>query len=129
MRCFVTGAAGFIGSNLVDRLLASGHSRVGHDNFSTGQRRFLEEASKSPQFRLVEADLLNTDALRSAIAGRDMVFHLAANDDVRVCTHHAFKDIEHNTIPTYNVLDAIRANGIKTLAFSSTASVYGEATV
>ena len=56
MRCFVTGAAGFIGSSLVDRLLAFGHSVVGYDNFSTGQRRFLEDASKSPQFRLVEAD-------------------------------------------------------------------------
>ena len=68
MRCFVTGAAGFIGSSLVDRLLAAGHSVVGYDNFSTGQRRFLEGASQSPQFGLVEADLLNTDALRSAFA-------------------------------------------------------------
>src|SRR5712672_1172663 len=129
MRCFVTGAAGFIGSSLVDRLLASGHSVVGYDNFSTGQRRFLEDASKSPQFRLVAADLLNTDALRSTIAGSDMVFHLAANADVRFGTHHPFKDIEQNTIATYNVLEAMRANGIKTIAFSSTGSVYGEATV
>src|SRR5712691_6814734 len=129
MRCFVTGAAGFIGSSLVDRLLASGHSVVGYDNFSTGQRRFLEDASKSPQFRLVEADLLNTDALRSAVAGSDMVFHLAANADVRFGTHHPFKDIEQNTIATYKVLEAMRANGIKRIAFSSTGSVYGEATV
>src|SRR5258706_10967045 len=129
MRCFVTGAAGFIGSSLVDRLLASGHSVVGYDNFSTGQRRFLEDASKSPQFRLVEADLLNTDALRSAVAGSDMVFHLAANADVRFGTHHPFKDIEENTIATFNVLEAMRANGIKRIAFSSTGSVYGEAAV
>src|ERR1700681_1989836 len=129
MRAFVTGAAGFIGSSLVDRLLAAGHSVVGYDNFSTGQRRFLEDASRSPQFRLVEADLLNTDALRSAVAGSDMVFHLAANADVRFGTHHPFKDIEQNTIATYNVLEAMRANGIKRIAFSSTGSVYGEATV
>src|ERR1700686_157693 len=129
MQAFVTGAAGFIGSSLVDRLLASGHRVVGYDNFSTGQRRFLEGASQSPQFRLVEADLLNTDALRSAIAGSDMVFHLAANADVRVGTHHPFKDIEQNTIATYNLLEAMRANGIKRVAFSSTGSVYGEATV
>src|SRR6202166_4734864 len=127
MRCFVTGAAGFIGSSLVDRLLAAGHSVVGYDNFSTGQRRFLEDASKSPQFRLVEADLLNTDALRSAVAGSDMVFHLAANADVRFGTHHPFKDIEQNTLATFNVLEAMRANGIKRIAFSSTGSVYGEA--
>src|SRR6195256_4448711 len=129
MHAFVTGAAGFIGSNLVDRLVAAGHSVVGYDNFSTGQRRFLEDASKSPQFRLVEADLLNTDALRSAVAGSDMVFHLAANADVRFGTHHPFKDIEQNTIATYNVLEAMRANGIRKIAFSSTGSVYGEATV
>ena len=112
MQAFVTGAAGFIGSSLVDRLLAFGHSVVGYDNFSTGQRRFLEDASKSPQFRLVEADLLNTNALRSAVAGNDIVFHLAANADVRFGTHHPFKDIEQNTIATYNVLEAMRANGI-----------------
>src|SRR6202051_1472177 len=129
MRCFVTGAAGFIGSNLVDRLLVAGYNVVGYDNFSTGQRRFLEGASQSPQFRLVEADLLNTDALRSAVTGSDMVFHLAANADVRFGTHHPFKDIEQNTIATYNVLEAMRANGIKRIAFSSTGSVYGEATV
>src|SRR5712671_2964394 len=129
MRCFVTGAAGFIGSSLVDRLLASGHNVVGYDNFSTGQRRFLERASKSAHFELVEADLLNTEALRSAIAGSDMVFHLAANADVRFGTHHPFKDIEQNTIATYNVLEAMRTNGIKRIAFSSTGSVYGEATV
>src|SRR6266849_1757 len=129
MRCFVTGAAGFIGSNLVDRLLAAGHNVVGYDNFSTGQRRFLEDASTSSQFRLVEADLLNIVALRSAVAGSNTVFHLAANADVRFGTHHPFKDIEQNTIATYNVLEAMRANGIKRIAFSSTGSVYGEATV
>src|SRR3984893_4220361 len=129
MQTFVTGAAGFIGSSLVDRLLTAGPSVVGYDNFSTGQRRFLERASKSSQFKLVEADLLNTEALRAAITGSDMVFHFAANADVRFGTHHPFKDIEQNTIATYSVLEARRANGIKRIAFSSTGSVYGEATV
>lgn len=129
MRAFVTGAAGFIGSSLVDRLLATGHDVVGYDNFSTGQRRFLEDALKSSRFKLVEADLLDTATLRSAVAGSDMVFHIAANADVRFGTHHPFKDIEQNTIATYNVLEAMRANGLKRIAFSSTGSVYGEATV
>jgi UDP-glucose 4-epimerase len=129
MKCFVTGAAGFIGSNLVDRLLAIGHDVTGYDNFSTGQRRFLEGALKSQAFRLVEADLLNPEALKSAITGCDIVFHLAANADVRFGTDHPFKDIEQNTIATYNVLEAMRANGIKRIAFSSTGSVYGEASV
>jgi UDP-glucose 4-epimerase len=129
MKCFVTGAAGFIGSNLVDRLLSTGHTVIGYDNFSTGRRQFLEGALKSQAFHLVEADLLDMDALKSAIAGCDMVFHLAANADVRFGTHHPFKDIEQNTIATYNVLEAMRSNGIKRIAFSSTGSVYGEASV
>jgi UDP-glucose 4-epimerase len=129
MQIFVTGAAGFIGSSLVDRLLTTGQSVVGYDNFSTGQRRFLERASKSSKFHLVEADLLNAEALRAAITGSEIVFHFAANADVRFGTHHPFKDIEQNTIATYNVLEAMRANGIKRIAFPSTGSVYGEATV
>lgn len=129
MRAFVTGAAGFIGSNLVDHLLAGGHTVVGYDNFSTGQRRFIEGALRSPKFNLIEADLLDTKPLGAAIAGSDMVFHLAANADVRFGTHHPFKDLEQNTIATYNVLEAMRANDVRRIVFSSTGSVYGEATV
>jgi UDP-glucose 4-epimerase len=126
---FVTGAAGFIGSNLVDHLLASGKTVVGYDNFSTGLRRFLTDASGHPNFRLVEGDLLDLDALTSAMRGADTVFHLAANADVRFGLDHPRRDLEQNTIATYNVLEAMRANGAKTIAFSSTGSVYGEAPV
>ncbi|MCK1737097.1 NAD-dependent epimerase/dehydratase family protein [Bradyrhizobium sp. 138] len=129
MRAFVTGASGFIGSNLVDRLLAAGHSVVGYDNFVTGQSRFLKGALMSANFKLIEGDLLNNDVLRTSIAGCDMVFHLAANADVRFGTHHPFKDIEQNLIATFNVLEAMRVHGIKRIAFSSTGSVYGEAKV
>ena len=125
----VTGCAGFIGSNLVDRLLLLGHKVVGIDNFSTGQRRFLEGALGHPEFRLVEADLLDLPALTAAMEGGDCVFHLAANADVRFGTEHPRRDLEQNTIATFNVLEAMRANGIKRIAFSSTGSVYGEATV
>ena len=83
MTAIVTGAAGFIGSNLVDRLLADGQKVVGVDNFSSGQRRFLEGALKSPDFTLHECDLLDLDALKGAVAGGEIVFHLAANADVR----------------------------------------------
>lgn len=129
MLAFVTGAAGFIGSNLVDHLLAAGHTVVGYDNFSTGQRHFIEGALRSPKFKLIEADLLDTKSLVAAIAGSEMVFHLAANADVRFGTHHPFKDLEQNTIATYNVLEAMRANDARRIVFSSTGSVYGEATV
>jgi UDP-glucose 4-epimerase len=129
MKVLLTGAAGFIGSNLTDRLLNDGHEVVGFDNFSTGQRRFLQAALASPRFRLVEGDLLDLDALTTAMSDVEIIFHLAANADVRFGTHHPFKDIEQNTIATYNVLEAMRANGIKRIAFPSTGSVYGEATV
>jgi UDP-glucose 4-epimerase len=122
----VTGCAGFIGSNLVDRLLADGHQVTGIDNFSTGQRRFLDGALAHPSFRLVEIDLLNLVALKQAFTGGEVVFHLSANADVRFGTEHPRRDLEQNTIATYNVLEAMRANGVKKIAFSSTGSVYGE---
>jgi UDP-glucose 4-epimerase len=128
-RFLVTGCAGFIGSNLVDRLLASGREVVGVDDFSTGQRRFSAAALTNPRFRLIEADLLDLPALTAALDGADFVFHLAANADVRFGTEHPRRDLEQNTIATYNVLEAMRANGIGRIAFSSTGSVYGEPNV
>jgi UDP-glucose 4-epimerase len=124
---FVTGAAGFIGSTLVDRLLAEGVRVTGWDDFSTGRRRFLEGALAHPGFRLVEGDNLDLPSLSRALAGSDVVFHLAANADVRFGTEHPRKDLEQNTIATFNVLEAMRANKVPRLAFSSTGSVYGEA--
>jgi UDP-glucose 4-epimerase len=129
MRCFVTGAAGFIGSNLVDRLLRDGHTVVGYDNLSTGQERFLEEARRSASFQLVRGDLLDADGLGRALNGSDIVFHLAANADVRFGTLHTGRDLEQNTVGTYRVLEAMRQNGVRRVAFSSTGSVYGEPTV
>ena len=128
-KIFVTGAAGFIGSSLVDRLLAEGKSVVGWDNFSTGLRPFVAEALRSPAYRLIEGDNLDLPALTKAMAGCDFVFHLAANADVRFGTDHPGKDLQQNTLATYHVLEAMRANGIKRLGFSSTGSVYGETPV
>lgn len=126
---FVTGAAGFIGSSLVDRLLQNGHVVVGYDNLSTGQAEFLRDAGQNDHFKLVQDDVLNLPALTKAMEGADFVFHLAANADVRFGTEHPRKDLEQNTIATYNVLEAMRANKVKKIAFSSTGSVYGEAKV
>ncbi|TAK86054.1 MAG: NAD-dependent epimerase/dehydratase family protein [Betaproteobacteria bacterium] len=125
-RVFVTGSAGFIGSNLVDRLLADGYEVVGYDNFSTGQPAFMQAALQSGRFTLVEGDVLELSLLSQAMAGSERVFHLAANADVRFGTQHPGKDLEQNTIATYNVLEAMRKNGIRRIAFSSTGSVYGE---
>jgi UDP-glucose 4-epimerase len=128
-KVFITGAAGFIGSNLVDRLLSDGKRVVGWDNFSTGQAEFLQSARTNPGFKLVEGDCLDLSALTRAMAGCDFVFHLAANADVRFGLDHPHKDFQQNAVATFNVLEAMRANGIKQIAFSSTGSVYGEADI
>jgi UDP-glucose 4-epimerase len=126
MKFFVTGGAGFIGSSLADRLLADGNSVVAYDNFSTGQDRFLEDALRFPAFRLVRGDVLDLEHMAKSMEGAEFVFHLAANADVRFGTDHPRRDLEQNTIATFNVLEAMRANGIRRVAFSSTGSVYGE---
>lgn len=127
MRAFVTGGAGFIGSTVVDRLLADGHEVVAYDNFSTGQERFLDAAGGHASFRLVRGDTLDLPALGAAMEGCDTVFHFAANADVRFGTEHPRRDLEQNTIATFNVLEAMRTTGARRIAFSSTGSVYGEA--
>lgn len=129
MHAFVTGAAGFIASNLVDALLASGATVVGWDNLSTGCERNLEHALKSDCFRLVRGDNLDLPAMTAAMAGADIVFHLAANADVRFGLCHPGRDLQQNTIATYHVLEAVRACNIRRLVFTSTGSVYGEAAV
>jgi UDP-glucose 4-epimerase len=129
MKAFVTGGAGFIGSSLVDRLLERGDEVVAYDNLSTGIDEFLAEARKSSKFSFVQDDVLEKTAMTGAMSGTDIVFHLAANADVRFGTEHPSRDLEQNTIATYNVLEAMRANNIKKIVFSSTGSVYGEASV
>jgi UDP-glucose 4-epimerase len=125
---FVTGGAGFIGSHLVDRLLARGCAVTVYDNFSTGTERFLEQAVRSSSCRVVRGDVLNADTLTEAMrqSKADVVFHLAANADVRFGTEHPKRDLEQNTIATFTVLEAMRAAGIRRVAFSSTGSIYGE---
>jgi UDP-glucose 4-epimerase len=126
---FITGAAGFIGSHLTERLLAEGEAVVGYDNFSTGREEFLAAAMRRPHFRLVRGDILDEKALAAAMEGCARVVHLAANADVRFGLEHPGRDLEQNTIGTFRVLEAMRARGIRELGFASSGSVYGEATV
>src|SRR6266478_3746295 len=128
-KIFVTGAAGFIGSTLTERLLAEDNQVVGWDNLSTGQLDFLAAAGQESNFKLERGDNLDLPGLTKAMAGCNMVFHLAANADVRFGLEHPNKDLHQNTLATFNVLEAMRANAVKKLAFASTGSIYGEATV
>jgi UDP-glucose 4-epimerase len=125
-RVCITGGAGFIGSSLADRLLTQGIEVVLLDDFRTGRREFLAEALGRSGVRLVEGDVLDRVTLEDAIRGCDWVFHLQANADVRWGLEHPRHDLEQNTIATSNVLEAMRANGVKRIAFSSTGSIYGE---
>ncbi len=126
MRYFITGGAGFIGSTLADRLLESGSKVVVYDNFITGFEKFLEDAQKLPNFTLVRGDVLDPEQLTQSIEKDDLVFHFAANADVRFGTLHPKKDLDFNTIATFNVLEAMRSKGANRIAFSSTGSIYGE---
>jgi UDP-glucose 4-epimerase len=127
---FITGGAGFIGSNLADRLaLDERNNVIIYDNFSSGLEEFLVNLKGKPNVKIVNGDLLNKSDLQEAMTGADFVFHLAANADVRFGTEHPERDLEQNTIGTFHVLEAMRLNGVKQIAFSSTGSVYGEAEV
>lgn len=126
-RVVVTGAAGFIGSTLVDSLLNQGIKVLGIDNFNTGRIEFLKDAFNDPKFTLLREDLFCGADLSNVFIGMDAIFHLAGNADVRFGSNHPTRDLEQNTIATHRVLEAARVAGVKKFIFSSTGSVYGEA--
>ena len=120
---FVTGGAGFIGSHVVDALIERAARVVVYDNLVTGREEFLP---KVPQLSFVSGDVMDLTRLQSAMAGSDFVFHFQANADVRGGKEHTRVDLEQNTIATWNVLEAMRLNSVKAIAFASSAAVYGE---
>jgi UDP-glucose 4-epimerase len=128
-RACITGGAGFIGSNLAGRLADLGVEVVILDDFRSGRREFVAELLTRPCARLVEGDALDRTVLEDALDGCDWVFHLQANADVRRGLEHPRRDLEQNTIATANVLEAMRARGVRRIVFSSTGSVYGEPAV
>lgn len=126
MRFFVTGGAGFIGSHLVDRLIAEGEVVV-FDNLTSGKREFLSQHRCNPRLEFVRGDLLDLNRLEKALTGCDFVFHLAANPDIRVSSiERPDTDLKQGTIATFNVLEAMRRADVGKIAFSSSSVVYGE---
>lgn len=116
-KIFVTGGAGFVGSHLVNRLIASGH------NVRVYDKRVLPTFGNAGH---LQGDLLDAPALTRAMRSYEMVYHLAANADVRHGPDYSMRDTEQNLVATQNVLEAMRANDIHAIAFTSSASVYGE---
>lgn len=129
-RVLVTGAAGFIGSHLTDRLLDLGREVVGFDNLSSGDRANLTRALADPSFRFYEGDLLDADATGRMLGQCDLVFHLAADPEVRAGEEDPGSHFRQNLLATFNLLEAMRKRGARTrLVFASTSTVYGEASV
>lgn len=127
MRALVTGGAGFIGSHLIDRLVARGDHVVVLDNLSSGHRSFLQTHLDSGAVTLVEGDLCNhEDVTRAMSLDIECVFHLAANPDIRLGTRVTDTDLNQGTVATYNVLEAMRLAGVTKIAFASSSVVYGE---
>ncbi len=124
-KIMITGAAGFIGSHLVDSLVKDNFV-LGYDNLSSGKREFLEHLEDEDNFELIISDIFDEETLDKEMKRCDMVFHLAANPDVRVGAHDTFVHLEQNIIATYKVLEAMRNNGVKEIVFTSTSTVYGE---
>jgi UDP-glucose 4-epimerase len=130
LRAIVTGAAGLLAAILSTACSRKAtHRVVGFDNFSTAQAEFLAGATASPVLWPERCDLLDKTAITGAIEGCDFVFHMPANADVRFGLKHPRKDLEQNTIATWNALEAMRATGVRRIILSSTGSVYGESRV
>jgi len=125
-RVFVTGGAGFIGSHVADILMRQGYETRVYDNLSNGHQEFIQEHIGRPGFDFVRADLGDTDRLTEAMAGHDLVWHLAANTDIIGGAEQPRRDLHDCVIGTFNVLEAMRKNGIQHVLFSSTGAVYGE---
>ena len=130
MQYFVTGGAGFIGSNCVKWLLKAPENRITvYDNFSTGKREFLADLENDPRLTVIEGDLLDFEKLKTSIVGMEFVLHFAANADVRSGVTQTDNDLKQGVQATFNLLEAMRLNGINKLAFTSSSTVYGEARV
>ena len=128
MRILITGGAGFIGSTLTDWALKKNHEVLAFDDLSTGLEFFLKDAKQNKNFKLVVGDIRELDQITSTAKDfkPDWIVHLAANADVRRGLERPRRDLDYNTIGTWNVLEACRLSGCKNFLFSSTGSVYGE---
>ena len=125
-RVFLTGGAGFIGSHIVDSLLPQGYEVTVYDNLSNGHLEFIERHLNHPRFRFVHADCLDHLRVSEAMRGHDLIWHMAANTDIIGSHTQPDRDLKDCVIATFNVLEAMRQNGIKPILFASSGAVYGQ---
>lgn len=128
MKAFISGGAGFIGSHLSRHLLQSEETTdvVIFDNFSSGQRRYLDELSSDSRLTVVEADLKDVSAIQSVMEGSSIVYHLAANPDIAKAVTQPDIDFWEGTYLTQNLLEAMRLSGAREIFYTSGSGVYGE---
>ncbi|MEK7233787.1 MAG: SDR family oxidoreductase [Elusimicrobiota bacterium] len=124
-RALVTGGAGFIGSHLVDRLLADGHEVIVLDNFSTGRPQNLEQHLGESRLKLLQADVSDHGAIRQHFEGVDWAFHLAALADIVPSIERPTDYFRANVVGTESVLEAARAAGVKRFVYAASSSCYG----
>lgn len=129
LKAVVTGCAGFVGSHLVERLLSIGYFVIGVDNFRTGKYPFMDSFISNPNFKLIDFDLNLLDADSTLLKGVDIVYHMAANADVRGGMSDTTVDLQFNLIMTHRILECMKFNGVKRLCFASTAAALGEPNV
>lgn len=127
----VTGAAGFIGSHAVDRLLMDGHRVIGIDNLTQGTLLNLTEAEKNPQFSFIQHDIQGLVALEETLKeflrdGIDMVWHLAANSDIQGGVENPNVDLKDTYLTTFHILALMKKYRITEIVFASTSAIYGE---
>ncbi len=125
-RYFVSGAAGFIGSHLVETLLEEGNIVTGYDNLSSGKMEWLKGPLAHADFRLVRADLRDRETLGKALQHHDVVIHLGANADIPGGNADPNLDFQNGTVATFNILEEMRSAGVRKILFSSSSTVYGD---
>ena len=127
-KIFITGGAGFIGSNIIE-FISNKYSNVEitiYDNLSNGKFYFIENIVKKQGYNFINADLLDFEKLSKEIIHSDLVIHLAANSDIALSSKSTSLDLQQTVLATYNVLEAMRLNGVKNLIYSSGSGVYGD---
>jgi len=129
MKAIVTGGAGFIGSHLVDRLLAEGYGVTVVDNMSYGYMENVEHLSGNPLLAIHKVDIRDAEKLDRLLAGHDVVFHMAAHADIRKSLADHRVDLENNLVGTLNILEAMTKNKIHDMVFASSSALYGEASI